>query len=58
LCNFAFSTDGKTFQPIGKEFKAVQGMWIDSKVGLINVNPNINESDGYSNFDWFKFNQK
>ena len=56
-CTFAYSLDGKSFQSIGKEFKAVPGMWIGTKVGLFYVNPNINESSGYSDFDWFKFNQ-
>ena len=57
-CTFAFSIDGNSFQTIGNEFKAVPGMWIGAKVGLFNVNPNINVSSGYSDFDWFRFNQE
>jgi beta-xylosidase len=54
VCNFFYSYNNKDFKPIGKEFKASPGMWIGAKVGLFNENPNIIESKGYSDFDWFK----
>jgi beta-xylosidase len=56
LCSFFYSLDGKTYQTIGREFKAVQGTWIGAKVGLFNINPNIEESGGFADFDWFRFN--
>jgi beta-xylosidase len=55
LCKFLYSLDGKSYIPIGKEFKAVQGTWIGAKVGLFNINPNIADSRGYADFDWFRF---
>jgi hypothetical protein len=55
LCSFFYSLDGKTYRAIGKEFKAVPGTWIGAKVGLFSVNPNISQSSGYADFDWFRF---
>ena len=55
VCSFYYSLDGKDYTSIGEKFKAVKGMWIGAKVGLFNVNPNIVESKGYSDFDWFRF---
>ena len=51
---FFYSFDGTDFKPTGKEFTAVQEVWIGAKVGLFNINPNIEESKGYSDFDWFR----
>ena len=55
MCRFYYSLDGETFHPIGKEFKAAAGTWIGAKVGLFHVNPNISDSTGFSDFDWFRF---
>jgi len=55
LCSFFYSLDGKNYHAIGKKFQAVQGTWIGAKVGLFNVNPNIDKSSGYADFDWFRF---
>jgi beta-xylosidase len=54
VCTFYYSINGNNYIPIGKKFEAVKGMWIGAKVGLFNVNPNIIESKGYSDFDWFR----
>lgn len=54
ICTFSYSFDGTEFIPIGKEFTAVPGVWIGAKVGIFNINPNINESKGYADFDWFR----
>jgi beta-xylosidase len=54
MCRFSYSLDGKTFHKIGKQFKALPGTWIGAKVGLFAVNPNISESTGYADFDWFR----
>lgn len=54
VCTFSYSVTGKDFQPLGKKFTAVKGMWIGAKVGLFNVNPNMAESKGYADFDWFR----
>jgi beta-xylosidase len=55
VCTFSYSADGKNYIPIGKEFQATPGTWIGAKVGLFNVNPNISDSAGYADFDWFRF---
>ncbi len=53
-CIFSFSMTGQDFRPIGSNFPAMAGIWIGAKVGLFHVNPNITESKGYSDFDWFR----
>jgi beta-xylosidase len=55
ICDFSYSTDGMEFLSIGEEFTAVQGVWIGAKTGLFCINPNIQESSGYADFDWFRF---
>lgn len=51
---FLYSLDGEEFTPIGREFQAKQGVWIGAKVGIFNLSPNVVESDGYADFDWFR----
>ncbi len=53
ICTFSYSFDGTDFKQIGKEFTAVQGVWVGAKVGLFSINPNIKESKGYADFEWF-----
>jgi beta-xylosidase len=55
VCTFSYSLDGKTYHSIGKTFQAVQGTWIGAKVGLFSLNPNMSDSSGYADFDWFRF---
>lgn len=55
VCTFSYSLNGKDFKNIGKEFQAVPGTWIGAKVGLFSINPNIEDSRGYADFDWFRF---
>ncbi len=55
ICDFSYSPDGKDYQPIGEEFAAKQGVWIGAKIGLFCINPNIKESKGFADFDWFRF---
>ncbi len=54
ICTFEYSFDGKTFNKTGKEFTAAPGVWIGAKVGLFSINPNIEESRGYADFEWFR----
>lgn len=56
-CRFSYSRDGKNFIEIGEPFTAVPGVWIGAKVGLFNINPNMQESSGYADFDWFRFTE-
>jgi beta-xylosidase len=53
-CLFYYSLDGNKFNLIGKPFSATKGRWIGAKVGLFNINPNMLESRGYADFDWFR----
>lgn len=53
LCQFEYSLDNKNFMGIGKEFRAKEGVWIGAKVGIFCINPNMVESNGYADFDWF-----
>jgi len=54
-CTFSYSLTGDDYKNIGSEFEAKPGTWIGAKVGLFNVNPNIQDSKGYADFDWFRF---
>jgi len=54
ICTFSYSFNGKNFKAIGKEFTAAPGVWIGAKVGLFNMNPNITESKGHADFEWFR----
>ncbi len=54
-CTFSYSLDGEDYKTIGQEFSARAGTWIGAKVGLFCVNPNIADSKGYADFDWFRF---
>jgi len=52
-CQFFFSTDGKSYQPLGDRFQAKKGRWIGAKVGLFCINPNIQESRSFADFEFF-----
>ncbi|MFO7658425.1 MAG: glycoside hydrolase 43 family protein [Bacteroidales bacterium] len=54
ICHYYYSIDNKEFIFTGKEIKAQKGRWIGAKVGLFCINPNINESTGYADFEWFR----
>jgi beta-xylosidase len=53
-CRFSFSEDGKTYSSLGNEFNAKRGKWIGAKVGIFCINPSVEPSKGYADFDWFK----
>lgn len=53
-CSFSYSFDGEKYQSIGEDFQARPGVWIGAKVGLFNVNPNMKQSDGYMDAEWFR----
>ncbi|MBN1561139.1 glycoside hydrolase 43 family protein [candidate division KSB1 bacterium] len=54
VCRFSYSIDDRDYRPIGSEFKATPGVWIGAKVGLFAINPDMSESQGYADFDWFR----
>jgi len=55
ICQFSYSMDNQKYILIGKESKAQKGRWIGAKVGLFCINPNITESRGYADIEWFRF---
>jgi beta-xylosidase len=55
ICTFFYSLTGNDYKPIGKTFTAAAGVWIGAKVGLFSINPNITDSSGYADFDFFRF---
>ncbi len=54
VCSFSFSTDGKTFVPLGQSFKARQGRWIGAKVGIFAVGKTPASEMGHTDYDWFR----
>ncbi len=54
LCKFSFSTDGKTYTPVGFPFRARQGRWIGAKVGIFAVGPRASSEMGNADYDWFR----
>lgn len=52
---FSYSTDNLKYVPIGPGFQMKKGKWIGAKVGLFCINPNILNSKGYADVDWFRF---
>ncbi len=57
FCEFSFSSDGRTFIPVGERFKAREGKWIGAKVGLFCLGGRTG-NNGYADFDWFRFEAK
>jgi beta-xylosidase len=53
-CTFFYSNDSINYQQIGSEFIAKKGVWIGAKAGLFCINPNITDSNGYADFDFFR----
>ncbi len=54
VCNFSFSTNGKTYVPLGQPFNARQGRWIGAKVGIFAVGQGAASEMGYADYDWFR----
>jgi hypothetical protein len=48
-CRFAYSIDGKQFEPLGESFAAQPGRWIGAKVGLVCLG-----EQGSAEIDWFR----
>jgi beta-xylosidase len=54
ICQFSYSEDNKLWKKIGKPFKAKEGKWIGSKVGLFCISTPAAKRGGYADFDYFK----
>ncbi len=53
-CLFTYSTDGKKYTNLGKQFTAKEGKWIGAKVGLFCSRPVSNNDGGRVDVDWFR----
>jgi len=53
-CRFAYSSDGKSYMPLGDEFQATVARWVGAKVGLFAAGAPNSSSPGYADFDWFR----
>ena len=54
-CRLSYSTDGKKYKDIGKEFQVREGKWIGAKVGTFCTRPAIVTNDGgWADIDWFR----
>jgi beta-xylosidase len=51
---FSYSTDNENFTPIGTGFQIKKGKWIGAKIGVFCINPNIVQSKGFADVDWFR----
>jgi hypothetical protein len=53
-CQFAYSTDGRTFATVGTPFTARPGQWIGARVGVFASAPPGSRSGGYVEVEWFR----
>jgi beta-xylosidase len=53
-CSFSYSVDGKSFHPLGRTFRAREGVWVGAKVGLFSMAPSDATSFGHADVDWFR----
>lgn len=53
-CEFSYSEDGITFNPVGDQFQATAGQWIGAKVGLFAIRDTQTNDSGIAEYDWFR----
>jgi beta-xylosidase len=53
-CRFNYSVNNRSFQPLGDEFVARQGVWVGAKVGIFALAPPGAKVGGYAEWDWFR----
>jgi beta-xylosidase len=54
ICSFSYSIDGEQFKRLGNQFKAKEGKWIGTKIGLFCTRPDKWNDGGYAEIDWFR----
>lgn len=54
VCRFSYSSDGRTFEPLGAAFVARPGRWIGAKVGVFASAPTAAKRVGHATFDGFR----
>ncbi len=57
-CQFAYSSDGKKYKNVGKEFTMREGKWIGAKIGFVAAEPAGKTSRGWIDADWFRVTKK
>ncbi|KPL20754.1 MAG: glycoside hydrolase, partial [Bacteroides sp. SM1_62] len=57
ICHFSYSLDNESYSYLGREFGAEAGVWIGAKAGLFCFHPNIAESSGFADVDWFRITE-
>jgi hypothetical protein len=56
IASFAYSVDGKKYQPIGNNLKMGLGLdWTANRFALFNYNTSGRDTGGYADFNWFHF---
>lgn len=56
---FYYSLDGMDFYPIGNVLKMGLGLpWTANRFCLFNFTTKENGTDGYADFNWFRFTKK
>ena len=50
ICQFAYSTDGTTYKPLGAAFTARVSRWVGAKVGMFASGGN----NAFADFEWFR----
>jgi len=58
VVDFAYSLDGKTFTPCGKQFEMRQGKWIGAKFGFVSVENAPKSDRGWIEADWIRVTKK
>ncbi|SDC82568.1 glycoside hydrolase family 43 protein [Pedobacter soli] len=53
-CQFSYSEDGITFNPVGEAFQATAGQWIGAKLGLFAIRDTQTNDSGIAEYDWFR----
>ncbi|HEY8937238.1 MAG TPA: glycoside hydrolase 43 family protein [Cyclobacteriaceae bacterium] len=53
ISHYAFSTDGKSYQPFGSTYQLTWGSYRGDRIGIFNFNSN--EDKGYVDIDWFRY---
>ena len=46
-CRMYYSTDGKKFKALGREFTAQPGKWIGAKMGFFSTRTQLNNDSGW-----------
>ena len=54
MVSFAWSQNGKKFQPCGQQYTMKQGKWIGAKFGFVAAETNPKVDKGWLEADWIR----